>query len=56
MKVEHFVEGSRTIEVEVGEKVSVHGYRKGEKPSEDNEIFSYSDPIVVRVRIERKGE
>ena len=53
MKVEHMIDGVKRIEIGVGERVSVHAYKKGESPSSENEIASFSMPMEVEIRMVR---
>ena len=53
MKVEHTIDGVKRIEIGVGERVSIHGYKKGEKPSGENEIASFSMPMEVEIKMVR---
>ena len=56
MRAEHMQDGVKRIEIDAGERLSVHGYKKGEKPSSDNEIASFSIPMKVEIRMLREDE
>jgi len=51
MIVEQMTEGVKKIRIGTGERLSVHGYSKGEKPSGENEIISFFAPLEIEIRV-----
>ena len=49
--MEHMIDGVKRIEIDTGERLSVHVYKKGESPSSENEIASFSMPMEVEIRM-----